>query len=198
MVRSALQSNKRIGQGPVPAADLVPAASVLIVTLLCSLPIVVERGWFPDFGFMMLSAWRLRRPDAWPAWWAAVLGFANDLFTGSPIGLSVTVWTRAMLASDFADRRIMWRDYWIEWALAALLIAMAEAAQWQVAALTGAKLPFSAVVPALLISIAAFPLAERTIARRSVARAAGSPSVRTVRNCPTKFVVCPVVAYNSG
>jgi rod shape-determining protein MreD len=164
MVRSALQSNKRIGQGPVPAADLVPAATVLVVTLLCALPIVVQRGWFPDFGFMMLITWRLRRPDVWPAWWAAILGFANDLFSGSPIGLSVTVWTAAMLACDFADRRILWRDYWIEWALAALLITMAEAAHWQAAAWTGAKLPFSAVVPALLISIAAFPLFAWTVA----------------------------------
>ena len=164
MVRSALQSNKRIGEGPVPAADFIPAVSVLIAILLCGLPIIVENGWFPDFGFMMLIAWRLRRPDVWPAWWAAVLGFANDLFSGAPIGLSVAVWTGAMLVCDFADRRILWRDYWIEWALAAVLITMAETAEWQVAAWMGAQLPFSAVVPALLISIAAFPLFAWTVA----------------------------------
>ena len=164
MVRSALQSNKKIGQGPIPAADLVPAASVVVAILLCALPIVVERGWFPDFGFMMLIAWRLRRPDVWPAWWAAVLGFVNDVFSGLPVGLSVTVWTAAMLAADFADRRILWRDYWIEWALAALLITMAQAVQWQVSAWTGAPLPFSALVPPLLISMAAFPLFAWTVA----------------------------------
>jgi rod shape-determining protein MreD len=69
-----------------------------------------------------------------------------------------------MLACDFVDRRILWRDYWIEWALAALLIAMAETAEWQVAAWMGAQLPFAAVVPALLISIAAFPLFAWTVA----------------------------------
>jgi len=164
MVRSALQSNKRIGEGPVPGADLVPAASVFVTIFLCALPIVVQNGWFPDFGFMMLIAWRLRRPDVWPAWWAAVLGFANDMLTGSPIGLSVAVWTAAMLAADFADRRILWRDYWIEWAVAALLIAMSETAEWQVAAWMGAQLPFAAVVPPLLISIAAFPLFAWTVA----------------------------------
>jgi rod shape-determining protein MreD len=158
MVRSALTPNKRIGEGPVPAAHLVPAASVVAAILLTALPIVVQSGWFPNFGFMVLIAWRLRRPDVWPAWWAAPLGLLNDAVTGAPIGLSMTVWTVAMLAADFADRRIMWRDYWIEWTLGALLIVMDQLAQWQVAAWMGARLPFASVIPPMLISIAAFPL----------------------------------------
>lgn len=63
-----------------------------------------------------------------------------------------------MLALDLIDRRTMWRDYWIEWVLAALLIVMDLAAQWQVAAWTGAKLPFITAVPNILISAASFPL----------------------------------------
>ena len=158
MVRSALQSNKRIGEGPVPAAEFVPATSVVVGILFCALPIVVENGWFPDIGFLMLIAWRLRRPDVWPAWWAAILGLLNDALSGSPIGLSVAVWTGAMLLTEIAERRILWKDYWIEWALAALLIAMNEAAEWQVAAWMGARVPFTAVVPPLFISVAAFPI----------------------------------------
>lgn len=158
MVRSALQSNKRIGQGPMPAAEYVPAACVVVAILFCALPIVVENGWFPDFGFLMLIAWRLRRSDVWPAWWAAVLGLLNDALSGAPIGLSIAVWTGAMLLTEIAERRILWKDYWIEWALAALLIVMNETAQWQVAAWMGAKVPFTAVIPPLFISIAAFPL----------------------------------------
>ena len=158
MVRSALQSNKRIGEGPVPAAEFVPAASVVVGILFCALPIVVENGWFPDIGFLMLIGWRLRRPDVWPAWWAAILGLLNDALSGSPIGLSVAVWTGAMLLTEIAERRILWKDYWIEWALAALLIAMNEAAEWQVAAWMGARVPFTAVIPPLFISIAAFPI----------------------------------------
>ena len=50
-------------------------------------------------------------------------GFANDLITGAPIGLSVALWPAFMLAMDIIDRRTMWRDYWIEWVLAALFIA---------------------------------------------------------------------------
>ena len=163
MVRSALQSNKRIGEGPVPAAEYVPAASVVVAILFCALPIIVENGWFPDFGFLMLIAWRLRRADVWPAWWAALLGLLNDLLTGAPVGLSVAVWTGAMLLTEIAERRILWKDYWIEWALAAVLITLNETAQWQVAGWMGAKVPYAAVIPALFISVVAFPIFAWTV-----------------------------------
>lgn len=165
MAKTALQSNRRIGQGPIPGAAYAPAASVVIAILLSALPIITQIGWVPDFGFLTLIAWRLRRADVWPAWWAAPLGLLNDCVTGAPIGLSVSLWIISMLALDFLDRRTIWRDYWIEWALAALLILMNEAAQWQVAAWMGAEVPFPTIVPPLLISTAAFPLFAWAVAR---------------------------------
>jgi rod shape-determining protein MreD len=93
-----------------------------------------------------------------PAWWAAPLGLVNDLLTGSPIGLSVVVWTSAMLLLDLLDRRTMWRDYWIEWVLAALLLFMDEVARWRVDAMMGAALPFTAILSPLLIAVLVFPL----------------------------------------
>lgn len=165
MARSALQSKVKIGQEPVPAASFVPALSVVASSFLAALPLIAEDGWLPSFGFLMLIAWRLRRPDPWPAWWAAPLGLVDDIVTGSPIGLSVSLWTLAMLALDFADRRTIWRDYWIEWALAALLILVSQFAQWQVASWMGARVPLTAMIPPLLISVAAFPLFAWTAAR---------------------------------
>ena len=165
MVRSALAS-KRIGQGPVMGAEYMPAASVVLGTFVSALPIVAESGWFPDFGFLMLIAWRLLRSDVWPSWWAAPLGLANDLITGSPVGLSVTVWTVAMLALDLLDRRTQWRDYWIEWGIAALFIALAELAQWRVAALLGASVPLGVTAgPAILVGILCFPIPAFLAAR---------------------------------
>ncbi len=165
MVRSALASKRKIGKGPVAGAEFIPAASVVAGMLLSTLPVVAQTGWFPDFGFLMLIAWRLLRSDVWPSWWAAPLGLLNDLFLGLPVGLSVTVWTSSMLALDLLDRRTIWRDYWIEWALASLLIVFAEAAQWQVAAWMGAPVPFAFMLPPVLISIAAFPVAAWVVGR---------------------------------
>ena len=165
MVRAALAPHRNIGKGPVAGASLVPALTVVFASLLTALPIVSMSGWFPDFGFMVLIAWRLLRADAWPAWWAAPLGFFNDLATGHPIGFSVALWTATMLALELADRRTMWRGYWLEWSFAALLLLANEAAEWRIAQVMGASLPFLTVVPPLLISVLAFPIVAWAVSR---------------------------------
>ena len=165
MVRAALSSPQRIGQGPSPLVAYIPAASVVAGSLLAALPIVSTSGWYPDFGFLALIAWRLLRADPWPAWWAAPLGLVNDLFTGYPIGFSIALWSATMLALDLVDRRTMWRDYWIEWILATVLIAIDEWLQWRVAALVGADVSFTRMVPPLIISICVFPLVAWIVSR---------------------------------
>ena len=165
MVRAALSQSRRIGEGPSRFAGLIPAASVVAASLLAALPIVSVSGWYPDFGYLVLISWRLLRADAFPAWWAAPLGLVNDLFTGYPIGFSIALWSATMLALDLIDRRTMWRDYWIEWLFAAVLLTLGQLAQWRIAAALGAELPFAAIVPAILVSICAFPLSAWAVSR---------------------------------
>lgn len=167
MVRSALSpKGARLNKGPRAGAEYVPALTVVAGSLLSLLPIVSATGWWPDLGLLMLVAWRLLRADAWPAWWAAPLGFANDLIVGNPIGLSVVLWAAMMIAMDILDRRTQWRDYWIEWAIATLFIAIAELAQWRIAALGGAPVPIAITAgPATLIAILCFPGAAFLAAR---------------------------------
>ncbi len=154
-------AGRRVGSGPRRHAQLVPTASVIVASSLSLLPIVTQTGWFPDFGLLMLITWRLLRSDVWPAWWGAVLGLANDVITGSPIGLSVALWAAVLLLLDLLEQRTMWRDYWIEWAITALVVLTSEAAQWKIDALTGAPLPFLTVVPQIIVGILFFPFAAR-------------------------------------
>ena len=162
MVRSALgqQRGARLNKGPRAGADVIPAATVVAGTLLSLLPIVSATGWWPDCGLLMLLGWRLLRADGWPAWWAAPLGFVNDVVLGNPIGLSVAMWAAIMIAMDILDRRTMWRDYWIEWAIAAVVIALSEIAHWRLAAMMGADVPFNGSAgPAILVGVLCFPVA---------------------------------------
>ena len=166
MVRAALApSRRRIGKGPLRVAAFVPAATVIAASFLSALPIVSTSGWYPDFGFLVFTSWRLLRSDPWPAWWAAPLGLVNDLFTGYPIGFSIALWSATMLALDLIDRRTMWRDYWIEWVLAAVLLAIDGWLQWRLAALVGAPLPFTTMLPPLAIAIFVFPMSAWLVAR---------------------------------
>jgi rod shape-determining protein MreD len=165
MVRAGLTPSKRFRHGPRAHAQLVPAATVVAASFLSALPIVSTGGWFPDFGYLALISWRLLRADPWPAWWAAPLGFVNDLFTGYPIGFSIALWSATVLVLDLIDRRTMWRDYWIEWMVGTVLIACDEWLQWRVARLSGADVPFTLMLPQLLISVCAFPLSAWAVSR---------------------------------
>jgi rod shape-determining protein MreD len=70
-----------------------------------------------------------------------------------------------MLALDLVDRRTMWRDYWIEWVLAAVLITIDEWLQWRVAKLVGGAPDASRMIPPIVISICAFPLIAWIVSR---------------------------------
>ena len=164
MVRAAL-AGRKINQGPLPLAQYIPAASVILASLLSALPIVSTSGWYPNFGFLVLLGWRLLRSDPWPAWWAAPLGLANDLLTGQPVGFSIALWSATMLALDLIDRRTMWRDYWIEWILAALFLFMHNWFEWELASIMGAHVPFTAVLPSILVAVLMFPLAAWLVSR---------------------------------
>jgi len=165
MVRAALSTGRQIGKGPVRLAGYVPAASVVAASLLSALPIVSSSGWYPDLGYLLLLSWRLLRSDPWPGWWAAPLGLVNDLFTASPIGFSIALWSATMLALELIDRRTMWRDYWIEWMLAAAFLFLHETLEREIAGAMGAPLPFIGIVPPLLIALFSFPLAAWLVSR---------------------------------
>ena len=70
-----------------------------------------------------------------------------------------------MLALDLVDRRTLWRDYWIEWVLAAVLIAIDEWLQWRIAKAVGGAPPFTDMLPSLTISICSFPLIAWLVSR---------------------------------
>ena len=133
MVRAALGPPRgQIGRGPSRFAAYLPAATVVAASLLAALPIVSTNGWYPDFGYLVF-------------------------ISGYPVGFSIALWSATMLALDLVDRRTMWRDYWIEWVLAAVLIAIDEWLQWRVAKVVDAAPPITKMIPALVISICLFP-----------------------------------------
>lgn len=166
MVRSALSTRGApMSRGPRPGYRAVPMISVVVASLLSALPIISATGWWPDFGLLMLLGWRMLRADAWPVWAAAPLGLAHDLLTAGPLGLAMATWTAFMIAMDLIDRRTQWRDYWIEWVVAACFLTLAELAQWNVARLAGAPVRFAAAWPSIPIAILSFPLAAALATR---------------------------------
>lgn len=147
-----------------PRARLVPVLSTMAGSLVQALPVVASAPAVPPAGLLMLLGWRLLRPELWHAWVALPLGLFDDLAGGHPLGSATTLWTSGFLALDMLDSRLIWRDYWIEWAVAAVLIAWCVIGGWAVAGFTVGDNAISGVIPQTAITIFCFPAVVRLCA----------------------------------
>jgi rod shape-determining protein MreD len=141
----------------------VPVTSTLIAASLSLLPIVASTPISPDWGFMVLLAWRLLRPEMWPAKIALPLGLYSDLISGHPIGQSMALWTATFLILDIVDSRAMYRDYWMDWLLAVVLILFYITGGWAISALMGSRVEFAVLWPQIGFSVLAYPLVARLV-----------------------------------
>lgn len=144
---------------------LVPVGSTLAGSAVGLLPLVTTAPVLPPLGLVMALAWRLLRPEMWPAWVALPLGLADDLVTGAPLGSAAALWTLAFLLIDIADTRPMWRDHWLHWVIAAACIFGVGIGQWALARFVAGGGALGPVLPQLLLGAILFPAAARLCAR---------------------------------
>lgn len=143
--------------------------TVMVGSLVTILPLVASIPVLPPVGLMLLLAWRLRRPEALATWAPLPLGLFDDLVSGQPLGSSMLLWTLCFLSIGVIDRRLMFRDFWQDWLVAAGGIAACLAGGRWLAS------PFDAHVDTVLLvqiaaSILLFPLAANGCARLDAAR----------------------------
>jgi rod shape-determining protein MreD len=143
----------------------VPIVSTLVASALDALPLVVSAPTLPPFGLLMALAWRLLRPEMWPAWIALPLGLADDLLTGAPLGSAGALWTFAFLGIDIADSRPMWRDHWLDWWIASIAILFCGFGGWAVDRFTAGGGQLLPLLPQLVLSILCFSPAAWVCAR---------------------------------
>ena len=92
----------RSSGGPRPYAAAVPAGlGRRRIGCWPSCRSSPQLGWYPDFGFLVLIAWRLLR-RIWPAWWARAARPRQRSVDRRPLGQSVALWTATMLVLDLS------------------------------------------------------------------------------------------------
>ncbi|MGE5721035.1 MAG: rod shape-determining protein MreD [Sphingomonadales bacterium] len=141
----------------------VPIISTIAACLLSLVPIVMSSPMVPDFGMMVLISWRLLRPEMWTATTALPLGLLNDLIAGHPLGQSMALWTILFLAYDVMDARLVWRDYWMDWFIAAMSIIFYTFGGWYIGRLMGSAIQFEVMLPQIGVSILAYPVVARIV-----------------------------------
>lgn len=143
---------------------VAPIASVIIASSLVALPLAASAPLWPPLGFMMLISWRLLRNTIWPVWIGLPLGLFDDLMSGQPIGNAIALWTITLMVMESIDRRVIYRDFWMDWALAsaALLVYLVAGAMLARAGSFGHIIAL--VGPQCLWSILLLPLMMRAVA----------------------------------
>jgi len=141
----------------------VPVGSTVLATLVVLLPVVVTTPLIPDFGYLFLLSWRLLRPEMWTARAALPLGFLSDLVSSHPLGQSMALWTLTFLILDLVESRAMFKDYWLDWLLASLLILAYTWSTWLIARLIGSEAHFGILWPQILLSILFYPVVARIV-----------------------------------
>lgn len=97
----------------------VPALSVVAGSALTLWPIIAGVQILPPFGLLMLLGWRLTRSESLRVWAPLPLGLFDDLISGQPLGSAMLFWTLCFFMIDLIDQRIVYRDFWQDWLIAA-------------------------------------------------------------------------------
>lgn len=141
----------------------VPVGSTMAASLLALLPFVPAAPLVPEISLLVVIAWRLLRPEIWPAHMALGLGLFNDLVAGHPLGQSMAAWTLIFLFCDYIDSWLGFRDYWMDWLIAAAVLFFHTAFAWYVASLMGSRIEFTVLVPQAVAGILAYPVVARIV-----------------------------------
>ena len=141
----------------------VPALSVMVGSAVTLWPFIATFPILPPFGLLMLLGWRLTKPDSLRIWAPLPLGLFDDLISGQPLGTAMLFWTLCFFMIELIDQRIVYRDFWQDWLIAAGSVAFCLILGRLVAAPLGAHVD-TVLLLQIVIATLLFPLAARICA----------------------------------
>jgi rod shape-determining protein MreD len=141
-----------------------PVITVMLGSASTILPIIAVTPALPPFGLLFLLAWRLLRPELWPLWIAVPLGLLDDVMSGQPIGSAMFLWTVTLIGIEIWSSRLLWRDYWQDWLIAAISISFCILGGSYFARLSAGGGSVLVVLPQIAWSILLFPAVVRVCA----------------------------------
>ena len=154
-----------INRAPSPVlAHSTPWLSIMLASLLPTMPVIASTPLLPPFGFLLLLAWRQVRPGLLPVWAGLPLGVFDDIYSGQPFGSAILLWSSAMIALEVIDARIPWRSYVIDWLAAAAIVLAYLLLTLVFANAAGGAAQLSAIVPQAVTAVLLYPLAGRLVA----------------------------------
>ena len=149
---------------PFQWRDVVPAATIMVASLVALWPVIASVGLLPPSGLLLFLGWKLIRPDSLPVWAAAPLGLFDDLFSGQPFGSAMLLWMLASILIDLVDQRLVFRDFWQDWLVAAVCVGFVLIGGRFLATRFDAHVDVALMVQ-MLVSVLCYPLAASLVQR---------------------------------
>ena len=172
---SSIPSLPRVNSG---LARMLPIATTVLAAIIAILPVRVPgyAALTPAFALMAVYHWTIYRPDLLPAVGLFVVGLAQDLLAGAPVGVGALVLLLARAAVLHYRRYFINRTFPFVWTGFTLLAAAAMLALWALHSLL--QLSFfdlPTTVFRTVLTIAIFPVASFALGRtqRALMGAAG-------------------------
>jgi rod shape-determining protein MreD len=139
----------------------IPIASIVLCSMVTTLPLLMTQPLLPPLGLMMMLSWRMMRPGLLPTWAGLPFGLADDIFSGQPFGSAGLIWSLSMLAIEVIDTRAIWRDHVQNWLIASILIGAALLGGLEINGLAHARPDAVVLLPQIILSILLYPLVVR-------------------------------------
>ena len=169
--RSAGKRSRQLVSAPSPVlAYLTPLVMIALASFVATLPTIASAPLIPPLGFLVLLSWRQLHPGLLPVWAGLPLGFIDDLVSGQPMGSGIFTWSAVMIALEVIEHRWPWRNFIIEWAVAAGMIVSYILATAVIAHLAGGGFSLLLILPQLVLGVLLYPVVARAVARADIFR----------------------------
>jgi len=149
-------------------ARLLPIATTIIAAVIAIMPMRIPgyAALTPAFALMAVYHWTIYRPGLLPAGGLFVIGFAEDLLTGGPVGVNALLLLLARAAVLRQRRHFINRGFPFVWSGFTLLAMAAMLGLWTLHCLLQISLSgFRTTVFRTVLTIAIFPAASFALGR---------------------------------
>lgn len=162
--RSAKPLARRINRAPSPVvAYTVPWLSIMLASMAGGWMLIAQAPIMPQFGFMVLLAWRQLRPGLLPVWAGLPLGMVDDAFSGQVFGSSILLWSLTLIALDIIEMRFPWRGFVTDWLVACVFLLVCLMLGLLIANQTGGATSLLMIVPQMVVTVLSYPVIGRMV-----------------------------------
>ncbi len=144
---------------------LVPAASILLLLVLMTAPVVLPWPALPQLGLCGVFIWATFQPGLMPPWVAFGLGLIADLLFGLPFGVEATLFALVALFVRMFESRFGHHRFGFDWMIFGLVAVAHGIVGWHFLALAGVDGPLQPLLFQSLTTTVIYPLVVLLCAR---------------------------------